>query len=311
LSQFRSSLSFSQLTNLLVYILYHGYESGLLSGCTLHGIDSTEIANDNKTPLYSIEVNGKKIKIYQDIDCDSGARRNKRDKASYVVGYRLHTLTAINPITGHNYPLASLLAPANHHDSLFLRPLIDLAQAMGIEMQLITADEAYHDKDGSILAETGVQVITPPASNVKVPVNVDPKTFEVYCHNTCEIPMVRAGNNDDTVEYRCGTAPGECFQNECCNQCRNIPFDRGHFQRMPVDSEQGRRALDIRKNIERPFNLIKKREGLETARVRSQVALVARSTFTIIATLLIDMAGTRKKPKKRKREQLELVLAAA
>jgi hypothetical protein len=54
-----------------------------------------------------------------DIDCDCGARRNKRDKSNYVVGYRLHTLTAIDAKTGHSFPLASLLAPANNHDSHF------------------------------------------------------------------------------------------------------------------------------------------------------------------------------------------------
>ena len=72
-----------------------------------------------------------------------------------MVGYRLHTLTAIDAETGHSFPLVSLLAPANHHDSHFLPFLVRLAQAMGIELQLITADEAYHDKDGSLFEETG------------------------------------------------------------------------------------------------------------------------------------------------------------
>ena len=35
----------------------------------------------------------------------------KRDKSVYVVGYRMHTLTAINAKTGHSFPLISLLAP--------------------------------------------------------------------------------------------------------------------------------------------------------------------------------------------------------
>jgi hypothetical protein len=311
LSQFRATLTFAQLTNLLVYVLYHGYQSGLLSDCKLHGVDSTEIANDNKMPLCSIKVKGKKIKIYHDIDCDSGSRRNKRDKSNYVVGYRMHTLTAINPATGHSYPLASLLAPANHHDSLFLKPLINLAQAMGIDMQLITADEAYHDKDGSIIEETGVNVIAPASTVPRLPDNVDPKTFEVYCDKYCDKAMARIGNTDSGVEYGCSADIGQCPYNEHCGQSRIVPFDRGHFQRMPVDSYYGEKALDIRKNIERPFNLIKKREGLENARVRSQVALVARVTFTTITTLMIEMAGTRKKPKKRDSEQLELLFDAA
>jgi len=65
---------------------------------------------------------------------------------SYV-GYRLHTLTVIDTGNGHSFPLVSLVAPANHHDSLFLPFLIKLAKAMGFDIQLVTADEAYHDKE--------------------------------------------------------------------------------------------------------------------------------------------------------------------
>ncbi|MCI5147172.1 MAG: hypothetical protein D3923_17000 [Candidatus Electrothrix sp. AR3] len=153
-------MKFSQLVNILVYILHHFYGSGLLEDCVLHGVDSTEIANDNQYPLYSIKVGDKKVRVYSDIDCDCGARRNKRDKSPYVVGYRMHTITAINPSTGLSYPLVSLLSPANHHDSLYLKPLVELAQAMGIEMKLISADKAYHDKEGSLLDDTGVHFIS-------------------------------------------------------------------------------------------------------------------------------------------------------
>ena len=64
-----------------------------------------------------------------------------------------------------------------------------------------------------------------------------------------------------------------------------------------------------KKNCERPFNLMKKREGLETTRVRSRHGVVVRSTFTTIATLLIEMAGTRHKLKKQKKRQKELFSA--
>lgn len=157
-------MKFTQLVNLIVYILYHFQQSGLLDGCVLHGVDSTELANECRLPLASLKIKGKKIRIYNDIDCDSGKRRGKRDKSPYVVGYRLHTLTAIHAKSGHSFPLVSLLAPANHHDSLFLKPLIDLAQAMGIDLKLITADEAYHDNNGDLFKETGVHLVTPPSS---------------------------------------------------------------------------------------------------------------------------------------------------
>ncbi len=191
LSQFRSSLSFSQVTNLLVYILHHIRRSGILEGCLIHGVDSTELANDNWHSLFSVNVGKKKIKIYTDLDCDCGKRRKKRDKSEYFVGYRMHMLTAIDVKTGHSFPLASLIASGNHHDSLFMKPLIQLARAMGIEMKLVTADEAYYDNDGTIFEETGVRLITPPSKNVRLPENVDPETFAVTCCDECEIPMER------------------------------------------------------------------------------------------------------------------------
>jgi len=78
---------------------------------------------------------------------------------------------------------------------------------------------------------------------------------------------------------------------------------------MPSFYTASQQAMGIRKNCERPFNLIKKREGLETTRVRSQHGVVVRSTFTTIATLLIEMAGTRHKPAKKKDKQKEFFAA--
>jgi len=306
LCHFRNSLSFTQQVNVLIYILHFFHRSGLLQDSVIHGVDSTEIACDSKMPLYVVEVGDKKVRIYNDIDCDCGVRRNKRDKSKFVIGYRLHTLTAVNPTTGHSFPLISLLGPANHHDSLFLRPLIELAQAMGIEMKLITADEAYNDKDGSILADTGVHLITPVSKTTDLPDDVDPETLAVTCDDFCEIPMIRLGLTGDGHEYKCNASPGMCSRSCQCQQFRIIPYDNGHFQRMPVDSDLAKQAIDIRKNIERPFNLLKNREGLGNARVRSQQALTARSTFAMIATLLIEMARTRKKKKTTQSSQLEL-----
>ncbi len=117
LCHFRKSLSFTQQVNVLIYILHYFHRSGLLQDSVIHGVDSTEIACDSMMPLYVVEVGDKKVRIYNDIDCDCGARRNKRDKSKFVIGYRLHTLTAVNPTTGHSFPLISLLGPANHHET--------------------------------------------------------------------------------------------------------------------------------------------------------------------------------------------------
>ncbi len=306
LSKFRSGLSFTQQVNMLIYILHHFKQSGLLGDNHLHGIDSTELANYCKMPLASLKINGKKIRIYNDIDCDCGARRNKRDKSMYVVGYRLHTLTAIDAQTGHSYPLISLLAPANHHDSQFLPFLVNLAQSMGIGIKLITADEAYHDKDGSLFKETGVIVTTPPSKKALLPGNVDGDCGTVFCNDLCSIAMLRVGLEKQNHEYKCGAEYGECQHSDTCPKYRYIPVDSGLFQQIPYETEQVKLAHDIRKNCERPFNLLKNQTGLETLRVRSQYATMARCTLSSIAVLLIKMVGARKKEKKDSSQQLSL-----
>ena len=295
LSKFRTSLTFAQQVNLLVYILHHFNLSGLLGDNVLHGIDSTELASDCKLPLATLDIKGKKIRVYNDIDCDCGKRRNKRDKSIYVIGYRLHTLTAIDAKTGHSFPLVSLLAPANHHDSHFLPFLVNLAQAMGIDLHLITADEAYHDKDGTLFEETGVTVTTPPSAKVSLPEHIHSDTGAVFCHEECSIPMRHLGVEQQIHEYKCSADSGECFLFHSCPQYRFIPVDRGLFQRIPYHADSIRKAHDIRKNCERPFNLLKNQTGLETVRVRSQPATMARCTLGSIAVLLIKMAGFRKK----------------
>jgi len=311
LCRFRSGLSFTQQVNLMVYILHHFKQSNLLGDCHLHGIDSTELANYCKFPLASIKIKGKKIRIYNDIDCDCGARRNKRDKSKYVIGYRLHTLTAIDAKTGHSFPLASILAPANHHDSHFLPYLINLAQAMGIDIKLVTADEAYHDKDNSLYKETGVIVTTPPSSKALLPENVDRNNGTVFCNDSCTIAMRHVGFEHQIHEYKCGAESGECQHFSTCTQYRNVQMDSGLFQQIPYETGQIKQAHDIRKNCERPFNLLKNQTGLEIIRVRSQHATMARCTLSSIAVLLIKMSGMRKKKPKTISPQLPLFVRKA
>lgn len=307
--QFRSGLTFSQLVNLMVYILYHLRERGILDEGFVHCVDSTELSVERQQLLAILKIKGKNIRIYDDIDCDCGTRRKKRDKSVYVVGYRMHTLTAINPKTGHSIPLISLLAPANHHDSHFLSPLVRLGKAIGLDLKLITADEAYHDTDGSFFKESGVHLVKPPSSKVSLPANVDRDTLQVMFDDFCDIPMKYVGIEEQGHEFKCGAQPGQCHRSELCPKFRHIDFDNGCFQRILYGSDVVSKALDIRKNSERPFNLLKKREGLEQVRVRSHHGVVVRSTFTTMATLLLELAGTRR-TKKAKQKQLRLPLVA-
>lgn len=297
MSQFRAGLTFTQLVNLTVYILHYFKQYGFLDGRTVHCVDSTELAIDRQELLATCIIGNKKIRIYDDIDCDCGKRRSKRDKSIYVVGYRMHTLTAINAKTGHSFPLISLLAPANHHDSHFLEYLVRFGKTIGLKLKLITADEAYHDNDGIVYSENNVHLIKPPSSKVSIPEHVDKETLQVMCNEFCELPMEYVALDEKGHEYRCSAEFGQCPYTGMCSKHRYIPFDNGYFQRILYGSALVSKAIDIRKNGERPFNLLKKREGLETVRVRSQHGLVARATFTTIATLMLEMARTRRKGK--------------
>jgi hypothetical protein len=308
LCQFRTDLTFPQLVNLTVYILYHLKENGIFDDSLVHCVDSSELAVDRQQLLATLTIKGKKIRIYDDIDCDCGARRKKRDKSVYVIGYRMHTLTAINPETGHSLPLISLLAPANHHDSHFLSPLVRLGQAIGLDLKLITADEAYHDTDGSLLKQSGVHLVKPPSSKVGLPDHVDRDTLQVMFDDLCDVPMNYIGIEKQGHEFKCAAQPGQCFRSEFCPKYRHINFDNGCFQRIFYGSDAVSKAIDIRKNGERPFNLLKKREGLEQVRVRSHHGVVVRTTFTTLATLLLELAGTRR-AKKSKHQQTKLPLA--
>jgi len=80
-----------------------------------------------------------------------------------------------------------------------------------------------------------------------------------------------------------------------CPRYRFLPVDGGFFQHIPHHTDLIQKAHAIRKNCERPFNLLKNQAGLETVRVRSQHATMARCTLSSIAVLLIKMAGKRKK----------------
>ena len=131
LSQFRSTLTIPQMVNLMVYVTH------LL-------VKEIKLPQPFKIcgwipliwPVLAVRAFGnarrrqKKVRIYTELDVDCGKRRKKRNKSEYFVGYRLHSLTVIDPHSGHNYPLLSLVAPTNHHDNLLLPQLVAFGQAI-------------------------------------------------------------------------------------------------------------------------------------------------------------------------------------
>ncbi|MBI3599308.1 MAG: transposase [Nitrospinae bacterium] len=314
LSQFRSGLTFGQMVNLMVYAIHLFIKRGIIdSRQVIHGVDSAELpAVCNPRPLATIEVKGKKVRIYGDLDADCGKRRNKRDKSEYFVGYRIHSLTAINSKTGHSYPIISLIAPGNHHDNLLLPPLVKLGKAIGLDLKVITADEAYTDveQNEAMKREYDVTVVSTSKEKVKLPDYVDEKTKSVYMNKWCETPMSYLGITDEgNHEFKCNDELGSCLHDINCPKYREIPIDAGNFGQIPDNVNGVKKVKDLRKNVERPFNLLKHRDGLEPVRVKSQHGLMAVSTFVNIVNLLLEIVATRKTERKES-NQLKLKLAA-
>jgi len=315
LSTFRSHLEFRQLCNLMVYIICLLFQSKAFDhSYRIAGIDSTDLAAlCNPRPLATIILpNGKKVRIYNELDADCGKRRKKRDKSEFVVGYRLHTLTAINPKTGQSCPLLTLAAPANHHDSQFSAQLVTWAQAIGLDLTLVVGDDAYGDPPTTeaIHQDHGIRVVTPPRPKVEVPEHVAAEGRHVFAHEFCELPMTYLGHDGDGHEFKCAAEPGECPHAPRCSQARHIPVDSGLFGQIPELVSQVEELRDLRKHLERGNNLLKHREGLEPLRVHSLHGVSTVATFATMATLLIEIAGYRKTLSKE-RPQLELPLAEA
>jgi len=302
LSQFRNGLTFSQMVNLSVYVIYLMIQSGEVNyPFSVCGVDSTELPMySNFKPLATLKIGKKKVRIYSDLDADCGKRRKKRDKSEYFVGYRLHTIVAIDSETHQTYPLISLTAPANHHDNLFLPQLIALSKAMGLGIKVITADEAYADveQNESIQQEYGVTVITTPDGHVKIPDHVDEKDTAVYMNGSCEIPMAYMGRTETGHEFKCADEDHACPLSCTCSNYREIALDARLFGQIPDQVKGVEDVRNIRKHAERPFNLLKNREGLAHLKITSQQGVMAVTTFAQITTLLLEIVGTRRSKNK-------------
>jgi hypothetical protein len=143
---------------------------------------------------------------------------------------------------------------------------------------------------------------------VNPPEHVDTESGAVYMSGNCETAMRYLGRTEKGHEFGCNDQG--CFHAPNCPRCREIPLDSGLFGQIPDQIEQVKDVRDIRKNMERCFNLAKHREGLEPLRVKSQHAAMAAATFAQMATLLLEIVGTRRTPKKEEKPiQLKMALA--
>jgi hypothetical protein len=305
LSQFRSRLTATHMVNTTIYALHILIQSGKIPyPFTLCGVDSTDCAVPcNAYPLATITVGDKKVRIYSELNADCGTRRSKRNKSAFFVGYRIHTLAAIDPETGNSIPVCALIAPANHHDTLFLSQLVSLSKAMGLGMKIITADEAYRDvaQNESIQKDTAIHVIASCDPHVKSPEHVDEN--RVYMNEWCDIPMKYAGRTDAGHEFACGDTDNICLHASLCDKYREVSLDAGHFGQIPDIIPGVTQVRNMRKHMEKTYNLLKHREGIEHIRITSQQGVMAVVTIAQIAELLLEITGTRKTEKKEEIQQ--------
>ena len=138
--------------------------------------------------------------------------------------------------------------------------------------------------------------MTPAKKKAVIPDHVDRQSGAVYLNDHCETPMNYAGRTERGHEFLC--ASEDCFHAPVCLQCREIPLDAGLFGQIPDQVYGVDLARDLRKHMERCFNLLKHREGLEPLRVKSQHATLVAATLAQMAGIVLEIVGTRKMEKK-------------
>ena len=303
LSSFRSSLTLSMRINLMVYVMALFFRSGRLGEGCVFALDSTDVATkNNPRPLDKVKMpDGSFIRFYADLDSDCGSRRTKRDKSKQFVGYRVHTLCAVDVESEIAFPMLSLAVAANHHDSQMLAPLVNLARAIGLEMKVLLGDDAYADvkKQEELLADDGISLLTPDREETAVPENVDPVTGDVRLTPECPVPMRWDGfdKEDKAHVFVCSDENRDCFFQHRCPKERLIPVDGGLMRPIPNCVEQSETAMALRKVTERPFNLMKHMDGLEPCPMKNMHSVSSQVVFSQIAGLFRAMAGLRSRKK--------------
>lgn len=306
LSTFRSSLTFEMRVNLMVFMAYHFMEAGHVGKNNFHLIDSTDVAEPiNNAPLAKIKMpDGSDLRFYSDLDSDCGSRRNKRDKSKYIVGYRVHTICVADTDNQIAFPLLSVAVAANHHDSQTLDLMLTLAEAMGLNIKVLSADEAYADADKQkrLLKENMTMVVTAPKEKAEIPENIDSENGDVFMDSFCETPM-RWDGFDKKSDGHCFVCnnDNECFRKALCQQERIIPIDTGLFGPIPKSVDYADQVTNIRKITERPFNLMKHMDGLEPGRMKTQATFSSQMVFSQTIGLFKVMAGLRAIPKEKEK----------
>ena len=88
-------------------------------------------------------------------------------------------------------------------------------------------------------------------------------------------------------------------------------MDTGLFGPVPRCIPGARKAGDIRKIAERPFNLLKHMDGLEPCRMKTHATVSAQVVFSQMIGIFKVMAGQRSAPKLEEKNRQEVLPIAA
>ena len=176
-------------------------------------------------------------------------------------------------------------------------------------LNIVTTDQAYGDDDELeyIHNKHNVIVLNAPKEVTQLPEYVDQKTYAVHKDSSCPVDMIYAGCDEEHGhEFHCNAQPGDCPFEGNCDKYRFIPVDTGIFGIIPYFLEGSQKIVNMRKVAERPFNLIKHRDGLEPLRTKGIHNSTIVAGIANMTTLLIEIAGYRKKLKVQENQNQNL-----
>ena len=186
-----------------------------------------------------------------------------------------------------------------------------MGKSLGLDIRLVITDQGYDKTDVEFMDKHDVTIVSQSQTKMSPLDHVDmsDKVPRVYMSDECETPMEYIGREGSNHEFRCNATNNSCPFCAICPRSRIIPVDNGVFGAIPKVIGDVSTLENTRKVIERPFNLLKNRNGVDRITVKSQQSVQTVITISTIAILLIEIAGYRKE-KKSDSYQVELPIAA-
>jgi hypothetical protein len=296
LSQFRASLTFDDLIELMKIFIRKAEEMGFFEGCAdLFVQDSTDLESPCSWQVIETITRGKQtINVYHDPTAQLGKRAQKKGKSKFFVGHRKHTLGVVRGTKV--IPLLSVVLPANRPDHYVLLPLLHLAGMLGIDVRYLVADLAYIDQKRKQIAlkRYGVLVSTDKKVNTTLPEHTDPKTGTPQCFQG---ENMRWDGFDPASGQHTYICPLDCPHQDCpyatlCPGERTIEADAYPiaFRILPVHTKPVREMLKKRKAVEPMFRRERQHGALDNVTVMGKANVHVLACIADLCDLLKTLA---------------------